>query len=513
MRLRNSLKNFSSGLFLNIISAIMTFISRTVFIQILGKEYLGVNGLFSNILSMLSLAELGIGTAINFSLYKPIAENDSKKIKSYMQFYKNTYRLIGFSVFIIGMIIMCFLNVFIQNSEGVENIRFIYFIFLINTVSSYFITYKTTLLNADQKGYKLTKINSLASFGGTIIQLIVLIISKSYIYYLIANMVCLLITRIYTNIKVTEMYPILKEKEKEKLSKDEFNIIVKNVKAMMFHKIGDYCINGTDNIVISTYISLSAVGLYSNYGMIISLVNGIIVMFFYSMTASLGNLIVTESKERSKEVFEITNFIAFWIFGFASISFYNLLTPFIRLWIGKEYLIGESVILIVVINYFLTGMRVPVGTIKSAAGLYEQDKYTPIIQSIINLLVSIVLAKKIGLIGVFIGTLISSVALPCWQRPMIVYKNIFKCSSKEYFIKYFGYLISVFSAGIMVNLIIRLVTPEITLLSFIIMMIICIVTPNLLFIIIYRNKNEFKYLLNLFSSILGEKGRWIKKLV
>ena len=513
MRIKNSLMNFSSGIFLNLISTILTFVSRTIFIQVLGKQYLGVNGLFTNILSMLSLAELGVGTAINFSLYQPIANNDNKKIKILMQFYKKAYRAIGCSVFIIGIFIMLFLNVFIKDSEGIQNLRLIFLIFLINTVSSYFITYKTTLLNAYQKGYKLTKVNAIASFLGTVAQLLVLIITNNYLAYLITNMLGLLITRIYVNVKVTKMYPILSEKETEKLPKEDLSKIITNIKAMMFHKIGDYCINGTDNIVISTFISLSTVGIYSNYGMIITMVNGIIVMFFNSMTASLGNMIVTESKEKSKEVFEVTNFIAFWVFGFASICFYNLLTPFIQLWIGKDYLIEQSVVLIVIINYFLTGMRVPVGTIKSAAGLYDQDKYTPLIQSAVNLCVSIVLAKKVGLIGVFIGTLTSSLVLPCWQRPMIVYKYIFKSSSKEYFKKYFGYIISVFGSGVLVTSFIKLFIGNVTIISFILMIIICLVVPNFIFLLIYRNSNEFKYILNIFMSMLGDRVMWIRKSV
>ena len=500
MRIKNSLMNFSSGIFLNLISTILTFVSRTIFIQVLGKQYLGVNGLFTNILSMLSLAELGVGTAINFSLYEPIANNDNKKIKILMQFYKKAYRAIGCFVFIIGIFIMLFLNVFIKDSEGIQNLRLIFLIFLINTVSSYFITYKTTLLNAYQKGYKLTKVNVISSFLGTVAQLLVLIITNNYLAYLITNMLGLLITRIYVNVKVTKMYPILSEKETEKLPKEDLSKIITNVKAMMFHKIGDYCINGTDNIVISTFISLSTVGIYSNYGMIITMVNGIIVMFFNSMTASLGNMIVTESKEKSKEVFEV-------------ICFYNLLTPFIQLWIGKDYLIEQSVVLIVIINYFFTGMRAPVGTIKSAAGLYDQDKYTPLIQSAVNLCVSIVLAKKVGLIGVFIGTLTSGLVLPCWQRPMIVYKYIFKSSSKEYFKKYFGYIISVFGSGVVVTLFIKLFIGSVTVLSFISMMIICLVVPNFIFLLIYRNSNEFKYILNIFMSILGDRVTWIRKSV
>jgi O-antigen/teichoic acid export membrane protein len=341
MRIENSLKNFGSGLAINLINNLLAFLSRTIFINVLGKSYLGVNGLLANVLSMLSLAELGVGTAINFSLYKPVAEGDNAKIALLMNFYKRVYRWIGLVVFCFGLLLMMFLNVIIKDPGDVKNIKMIFFIYLVNTSYSYFMSYKNTLLSANQKDYLLTSINIIFSILTMVAQMVVLLIAKNYIAYLLTNMLMLFIQRLYINDKITKLYPILKEKNTEKLPEEDLKGIIKNVKAVAFHKIGDYCINGTDNIVISAFISVSMVGLYSNYSMIITMVNGIIVMFFNSITASLGNLIATESDEKKIEVFEIINFIGFWLFGFATICFYNLLNPFIELWLGTEYLISS----------------------------------------------------------------------------------------------------------------------------------------------------------------------------
>ena len=502
MRTRNSIINFLSGVGSTLISNLLTFISRTIFINILGSSYLGVNGLLTNVLSMLSLAELGIGTAINFSLYQPLAEKDDEKIAILMAFYKKAYQIIGILVFIVGLVLMIFLDFFIKDPGDVQHIKLIFLIYLINTSYSYFMTYKVTLLTADQKGYLLTPVNIFFNFITVIAQIIVLIVTRNYILYLLSNMFILFLQRLYINNKVTKLYPVLEIKATNKLPKEELAIIIKNVKAMMFHKLGDYCINGTDNIIISTFINISLVGLYSNYNMVITMVNGFIVLFFNSITASMGHLIATESDERKLEIFKIINFIGFWFFGFATIAFYNLLNPFIELWLGQEYLISQHILVIVLLNYYLTGMRVPVHTVKAAAGLYDEDKYTPLIQSVVNLSVSIILVQKWGLAGVFMGTLVSSIILPCWQRPYIIYKHVFKKSSKEYFVKYLIYLSAIIITALGISRVSNIYLSEVNYITFLIRMIICSIIPNIVFVLVFSKTAEFQYLFSMMKKMI-----------
>lgn len=505
MRIRNSIINFLSGVGSTLISNLLTFISRTIFIQILGSSYLGVNGLLTNVLSMLSLAELGIGTAINFSLYKPLAEKDDEKIVTLMAFYKKAYRIIGILVFIVGLVLMMFLDFFIKDAGDVEHIKLIFLIYLINTSYSYFMTYKVTLLNADQKGYLLAKVNIFFNFITIIAQIMVLNFTHNYILYLLTNMLILFLQRLYTNNKITKLYPVLEIKTTNKLPKEELDIIIKNVKAMMFHKLGDYCINGTDNIIISTFINISVVGIYSNYNMIITMVNGFIILFFNSITASMGHLIATESDKRKLEVFQIINFIGFWFFGFATIAFYNLLNPFIELWLGKEYLISRHILVIVLLNYYLTGMRVPVHTVKAAAGLYDEDKYTPLIQSVVNLSISIILVQKWGLAGVFMGTLVSSIVLPCWQRPYIIYKYVFNKSSIEYYKQYLIYFSVVMVTLLGVSWVCDNYLLNTTYTNFLLRVIVCAVIPNIIFILIFNKTLEFQYLVSIIKESVLNK--------
>mgnify|MGYP002582582604 CR=1 FL=1 len=266
--------------------------------------------------------------------------------------------------------------------------------------------------------------------------IIFLIITKNFIIYLIVQFVVLFLQRVITNRYITKKYKNIDFNSKVKLDNEDKTNIVKNVKAMFFHKIGEYCINSTDNLIISAFININTVGFYSNYLTVINLLNTFIMMIYNGITASLGNLIVRESYEKKEQIFKIMNFLAFIIYGYCAVCLINLFNIFINIWIGEKYCLEFPIVLMIIINFYLTGMRVPSGIMKSAAGLFDVDKFTPLIQAIINLIVSIILVQKIGLIGVLIGTFISSIVIPCWQRPYLVYKYVLKKSSKQYFIEY-----------------------------------------------------------------------------
>lgn len=507
MRIKSSINNIIFNFGGNIINSLLGFISRTVFIYVLGNAYLGVNGLISNILSMLSLTELGVGTAITFSLYKPIAENNENKIAGIMEFYKKVYRYIGIFIFIIGLIIMPFLKYIIKDYNIIkENINIIYFLYLINTMYTYLFTYKRTLIVADQKAYKIVPFTTIFRVMTILSQIVILITTRNFIAYLIVQIITTLIENICINGYIDKNYPVLK-KCNEKIDNSELKVISKNIKAMMLHKIGDFCINSTDNIIISAFVNIVAVGIYSNYLMLIGMINQFVMIFFNSLTASLGNLIAKESKEKSFEIFNIMNFIGFWIYGFVAVCFYNLINPFITLWIGKENLLDEKIVVVIIINYFLTGMRVPVATIKSAAGLYSDDKYVPIIQSLINLVFSIILVQKWGLIGVFVGTLISSISLPCWYRPILIYKKIFKKSYIGYFINYVKYICILILNIFISKSLIRVISFELNWFIFSIMIIICLLIPNVTIILFYKKTKEFKYILDIVKRSI----KWTRK--
>lgn len=512
MRIRNSIYNIIFGIGGSVVTSLLSFVSRTVFIYTIGVTYLGLNGLILNVLAMLSLTELGIGAAINYSLYKPLVENDTLKIQAIMRFYKKAYIIIGLVVFGLGLVLMLFLKYIIKDPQGIENLNLIYLIFLFNTSYTYFFTYKRTLISADQKAYLLVPFTTGFQILMVVSQIVVLILFKNFILYLLTQTLFNVVQNIVINRFIDSKYPYLRDKEVLPVPREELNTIKKNVKATFLHNIGDYAINSTDNIIISAFISIVVVGIYSNYLLIITTVNTFIMIIFNSTAASFGNLIAEDNKEKSLQMSQIFDFIGFWIFGWATICFYNLLNPFIAVWLGPNFLIEQIIISVVLANYYLTGMRLPISIVKVSAGVYTQDQYVPLIQSALNLVFSIVLVQKWGLVGVFAGTLISSVMLPCWYRPIVVYKNVFQSSAKRYFKKYLVYGLFVLCCVLLTKYLCALFFSSYTIGSLLGRSILCLLLPNLLLVLAFYRTDEFQQLTVIFKRILGGI-TWKKKLV
>lgn len=287
-RTYKSLKNTSIALVAQIFSVVLSFITRTIFIHSLGVGYLGLNGLFSNILSMLSLAEMGIGTAIVYEMYKPLATNDEPKTAAFMNLYRSLYKYIGFFIAVVGASLIPYLDVFINDSPDVSNIEYIYILFLANAVLSYFFTYLRSIIIADQKAY-ISNINTIIFLViQNIFQILSLIIFKNYYLYLIIQIVCTVLSNVEISIRANKLFPYLKKYKREKITKAEQIGLFKNVIGMMSAKIGAIVVNGTDNLLISAFVGLSSVGLYSNYTLIVNTVKTLFVQSISAITASVG---------------------------------------------------------------------------------------------------------------------------------------------------------------------------------------------------------------------------------
>lgn len=503
-RLNMTMRNAFWSYFSMIASLIIQFVSRTIFIQKLGETYLGVNGLFTNVLGLLSFAELGIGTAMNFALYKPVANGDKEKIKSYMKAYKTAYRLIALVVAVLGLAIVPFLNFIVKDPGNIGDIRIYYVLFLLNTITSYFVSYKYSLANAEQKGYIQTNTHLITVYVKNIIQIVALFLLPNYLVYLIAGVVIDIIQRFFISMYLNKLYPYLKEKDVKPLEKEEKETLITKVKALIMHKIGDVCVHQTDNIIVSAFVSIKMVGLLSNYNLLITTVTTCVNLLFNSATGSLGNLVATESKERQHYIFCVYRFLAFWFYGFTSIALFTLLTPFINLWIGEAMVVDEFVILLIIINYYMMGHRNCLGNFKSAAGVFEQDKFVAIIQSAVNLVASVGLVLVIGLPGVYIGTIIQG-AISSIVKPVLTYKPVFGKSSKYYFIDAVKYGIVVIIAGAICFAVRYFLLSEINILRFILMTLVVVVVPNLIFFLCFRKTEEFRYLTKTLKSKLSRK--------
>ncbi|MCI8614802.1 MAG: polysaccharide biosynthesis protein [Lachnospiraceae bacterium] len=501
-RVKSAARNIAFGYAGNITTQLLGFVLRTIFIEHLGDTLNGVNDLYTGILSVLSMAELGVGTALNFSLYGPVARKDYEKIKSYMLLYKKAYRIIGLAIGVIGLAISPFLPYLVKQPEGVgvRDLTLYYFIFLFNTVSSYFVAYKYSLVNAEQNNYIQTNIITITKMVTVSLQIVIIIFTGNFYLYLLTAAFVELMQKIFVSRYLNRRYPYLSDKDVKSLSKEETGEIVNKTKALVFHKVGDVARLQTDSMIISAFINVTLVGYVGNYNMILTSVANFVNIIFNSVLSGFGNLIATESREKQYRIFKVYRFFACWIYGFSTVGFFLLLTPFIVIWQGKEKVLAGSVVACILIDYYFKGDRIVLSNFKTAAGVFEQDKYLALIQGVVNLFISIVLVQKIGLVGIYIGTIVSGL-IANFTKPFIIYKVCFDKKAGAYFIDSFKYLIVLAVILSILTALKGVIMQTVTIGSFAVMFVMCCVVFNALFLLVFGRTEEFGYI----WGILREK--------
>lgn len=507
----NSMYNFISSTAGQFISIIMQFIVRSVFIQYLGKEYLGINGLFSNILSMLSLAELGVGNAILFNFYKPLSENDQNKIKILIKFYKKVYRMIGIVIFILGILIIPLLPHIINDYNLLEelglNAIFIYMLYLFQSVSSYlFFAYKTSIVKADQKEYKLNIANYLITIISSITQIVCLIIFKKFELYIIILILTVIIQNFIGARIAKKLYPYINEETSENLEKTEIKKIFKDCSAIFLYRMNNVVLKATDNIVISKYLGLGFVGMYSNYYILYTTINTILNKIFDSITHSLGNLHTSGNVDHEYQIFKIVNFIAVVLGATAGIGIFCVSNSFIKLWIGESWVLSQPFALLMGLEIYTLSNRIFLSKYRNSMGLFQQAKYRPLFGAIINLILSIVLVKHLGICGVLIGTIIADWTTIMWFDPLIIHKYGYnnKFSIGKYYIKNLKYLLIVIILGAINYFISTNILTSFEWLSVILHSIICGINVPLIFILFFYKTKEGKYLFSIIKKIINK---------
>lgn len=500
-RVKYATKNITFGWIGNIVTLLLGAILRQIFIERLGDTLLGVNDYYTTILTVLSLAELGIGTAFNYSLYGPVARNDIEKVKSYMLLYKKAYMTIACVITVLGIALAPFLKYLIKDpgSNSWRDLTIYYFIFLFNTVSTYFVAYKYSLVNAQQKNYIQTNIMTATKAVTVLLQITGLYIFSNFYLYLLTSAAIELIQKIFVSFYLNRLYPYLKEKEVEKLSKEEVEGIEKQTKALIFHKVGDMARLQTDSAIIAAFIDVTTVGFVGTYNYVISSVSNFVNIIFNSVLSGFGNLIATESKEKQYLMFRVYRFLACWVYGFSAIGFYMLLTPLITLWVGAERILPDMVIGCIMIDYYFKGERIVLSNYKTAAGVFEQDKYLALIQGAVNLIISIVLVQRIGLTGIYIGTIISGLIANI-TKPFIIYKVCFSKNAAVYFwdsAKYVGVNVIALLIAMFLK---KTVMTAVTIPLFAAMIILITLIFNGLFLLAFGRCEEFRYVWNLIGG-------------
>lgn len=494
-RVENSIKNSSLGIIAQVANILLGLLVRTFFIANLSKEYLGANGLFTNVLTMLSLAEMGVGSAIVYNMYKPIANNDYKQIAKLMNLYKKAYSIIGCIVAFIGICLIPALPYIIKEESGIKDITLIYILYLANTVSSYFFAYKRSIFSADQRERVIQLFRLLGHILRSALQIAVLVIFKNFILYLVVQIILTIIENIAISIYADKNYHFLKEYRKELLTKEERKPIFDNIKALFIYKIGSTALDGTDNIIISSFVSVVSVGLLSNYTLITSSLQSMLGQVTHALTGSVGNFIAKEKGERHEELLNKITFLNFVLYGLVFVESMAVINPFISLWAGGDYVLDFNVVFIHCLNVYIFGMMNSVWTFRTTMGLFVYGKWRPLISAVINLVVSIWWATEFGLIGVLLGTTFTRVLTNVWYDPLIVYKHGLKKKPYAYYVKWLLYLLVVVLDIFIINAISRVVVFT-GIVAIIVYGIMAIAVFAVSVIILFGKTIEFKYFLN-----------------
>ncbi len=489
-RTENTVKNVTFSMLSEWMLAVLKFVTRFVFVQILGKEYLGLDGLFTDILAVLSLAELGFSVSITYSLYRPVAEGDTELIKSLIRLYRRVYQIVGVAVLTVGAGLTPFLDFFVKKMpEDIPHIPLIYLLNVLNTGVSYFFIYKSTLLFVYQKKYIDTMIRAGLTLLVNVVQIVALVVSGNYLYYLCIMVAGTVLQNVVVAVKTDRLYPYLREKEVRPLPGEILQDIRRNVSAMLLNRVGAAAVFSTDNILISKFVGIVTTGLYSNYGMIRGFLNLMIQALFNALTPALGNLIARGTQEERNKAFRQLNFFGSWLFGWVSVCLLCLYDPFIALWLGKGYLLPWQAVLLIVVNFYVSCMRIPVAKTRSVMGLFWDERYKSILEAILNLVVSILLVKQWGIVGILAGTLISSAALPFWIEPRGLYRYGLKQPCRVYFLRYFLHFAVTAAAGFLTQQLCRLTGENI--LGFLGKIILCLTVPNGIYVAVYCRTEEF----------------------
>lgn len=403
-RTEKSIRNFIFAITSQAVRVLLSFVTRTCLIYSLGIEAVSINGLFTEVITALSLAELGVGSAIVYNLYKPLSEGDHQKVSQLMNLFKNAYRVIALATLVIGVSLTPWIQFFIRDlSYEINYIRIIYLMFVFQSVVSYLFSYKIALMEADQNAYIYTRISTVFRVIGTILILVLLVATKQYIVFLGANILLVIATNAYASHVVDQKYPYLDKKER--LPKKERAQIFDNVRNIFVKQFAGRVVDSTDNILISTLVSTLLVGYYSNYLVVIGVFRQLADKMMAAAMASMGNLFVTERTESKVATLTRLTFLFYVFASIASAGVFACVQPFMTLWLGEQYLLDYKVVIILCLLLFTQITYEPLSSAMHLSGYFVIGRNISFVSAVVNLAVSIVLGRKIGLIGIFIGTM------------------------------------------------------------------------------------------------------------
>lgn len=510
MRVENSIKNAKAGIIFQITTMLLSFVNRIVLIRFLGSEYLGLTGLFSSILGMLALAELGMGSAIVYNLYKPIHDHDEEKIAALIHFYKKVYSILALVVFVIGMAFMPFLQLFIGDIQelafSLSYVRFIYFLTLIEASCSYLLVYRTTLLTVSQREHVITRINTVCNIALSIVRILVLYFTKSYVLYVAAGIVFRISANFISSQYAIKYFPFLKDKKTKKIRmnrKDE-KTVLSNAMNLSIHSFSSYVVNGTDSLIISSFVGIAELGRYSNYNLVFSTIRSFVSSIVNSIQAPLGDLVASGDKVRVKEVIDLMTHALYMVASFCAVSLAALVTPFIKILFGEDYTMGMDIVIVCSIHIYLWTITRPIWKLSMVTGLFEDDRINAVIEAVSNAVISIIAVQYWGIAGTVFGTICSYI-IALLSKTRLQYKLYFQESAIGYLVKITRYSVlftcEMFSLLYLADFLGRSI--ENPYLHFIICCFACLLLPNAINLLIYWKTKENDYFVRLIMKLFG----------
>lgn len=499
--MKNSAKNTFFAALNMLVQLMLKFAVRIVFVRFLSVEYLGLNTLFANILQVLSLAELGVGGAIVYSMYKPVADGDTEKIKSLIGIYKKFYWIIGGVITVVGLAIIPLLPYLMSGGTTLEvNLNLVYVIYLFNTSVGYFFAHRRALIFANQRNDIETKVSSVCLIALNAVQLVILAITKNYLFYISVLPLFTIIDSVAITVISHRLYPDIRGKA-QKLSECDKKDLIKNTAAMVGHRLGGVAVNSTDNIFISAFLGLTALGLYSNYAYIVMILTSVLLLIVTATKASIGNLIAAGNKQRAYEVFcDLSYFLfAFLIFCFSCYT--ALAQDFVSIFFGEELVLPFVTMLLIGINFYIMQSRAIIGAFRETTGLFWKDRYKPFFEVAINIGLDFALVIAIGLPGIVIATIVSNVVCNLTVEPYIVFKYYFGKSVKKYYLVYV--LLAIAAAAVCAaTFAVGYLIPADGVLMLIVKAVVCAAVSGVLILVCSLPFKQFRNWLNILKGFL-----------
>lgn len=447
-RVANTVRNARYAIVCQAVGVLAVFVVRAVFASTLGADYLGVEGLFGNLVTILSVSELGVGSAITYALYKPLAQGDKETVKSLMRVFKLAYRAIAAVVALLGCVLVAFIGVFAKDSAfDLAILRLYFLVFVANAAVSYLFSYKRCLIIADQRRYVATLYRYGVYIAMCALQVIALLLTHSYLLFLSVMVCCTLVENVLVSRRADALYPYLRERDARPLAPPAARELKRNVAALVCHKVGGVALTGTDSVVVSTFAGVVAAGLYSNYALIANGVNTVFGVLIDSVSASVGNFGAQEAFARRRELFRRVDLFVYAIYTPVCLALAWCAAPFVELWLGEEYVLSPAFTALFAASLYIQGMRRAVWVCKDPFGLFWADRARPLLEVAVNVGLSVVFVQVWGIAGAVVGTIVTTLAVDVWWEALVLFRDGLGASPCGYYASYACRLVAVAVCG------------------------------------------------------------------